>query len=117
MRYFPLFLDIAGKPVLLVGGGEVAARKFTLLASAGAQVTVVSPELGTEMSEAVARGACQHLPREFEVIERHEQPVAMKKVTATEEVEVHKDVRERTETVSDVVRETKVDVEKKPASR
>jgi len=56
-------------------------------------------------------------PREFEVIERHEQPVAMKKVTATEEVVVHKDVRERTETVSDVVRETKVDVEKKPASR
>ena len=56
-------------------------------------------------------------PREFEVIERHEQPVAMKKVTATEEVVVHKDVHERTETVSDVVRETKVDVEKKPAVR
>ncbi len=31
MRYFPLFLDIKDKPVLLVGGGEVAARKFHLL--------------------------------------------------------------------------------------
>ena len=29
MRYFPLFLDIKDKPVLLVGGGEVAARKFS----------------------------------------------------------------------------------------
>jgi hypothetical protein len=56
-------------------------------------------------------------PREFEVIERHEQPVAAKKVTATEEVVVRKDVRERTETVSDTVRETKVDVEKKPAGQ
>lgn len=55
-------------------------------------------------------------PREFEVIERHEQPIATKKVTATEEVVVHKDVRERTETVSDVVRETKVDVDKKPST-
>ena len=30
MRYFPLFLDLTGKPVLLVGGGDVAARKFAL---------------------------------------------------------------------------------------
>ena len=37
MRYFPLFLDIKDKPVLLVGGGEVAARKFSLLVDAGAQ--------------------------------------------------------------------------------
>ena len=36
MRYFPLFLDLAAKPVLLVGGGDVAARKFALLSDAGA---------------------------------------------------------------------------------
>jgi uroporphyrin-III C-methyltransferase/precorrin-2 dehydrogenase/sirohydrochlorin ferrochelatase len=65
MRYFPLFLDIAGKPVLLVGGGEVAARKFALLADAGAVVSVVAPELGGEMTEAVARGACTYIAREF----------------------------------------------------
>ena len=35
MRYFPLFLDIKDKPVLLVGGGEVAARKFSLLSGRG----------------------------------------------------------------------------------
>jgi len=52
VRYFPLFLDLAGKPVLLVGGGEVAARKFSLLAEAGAVVTVVAPQLGTELSAA-----------------------------------------------------------------
>jgi uroporphyrin-III C-methyltransferase/precorrin-2 dehydrogenase/sirohydrochlorin ferrochelatase len=65
MRYFPLFLDIAGKPVLLVGGGEIAARKFALLAEAGAKVTVVAPRLGDVMSAARARGAITHIEREF----------------------------------------------------
>jgi len=65
MRYFPLFLDLAGKPVLLVGGGEVAARKFSLLADAGAVVTVVAPVLGEEMAVALARGAFTCQAREF----------------------------------------------------
>ena len=65
MRYFPLFLDLAGKPVLLVGGGAVAARKFSLLADAGAQVTVVAPALGQEMAAELARGAIAHHAREF----------------------------------------------------
>jgi uroporphyrin-III C-methyltransferase/precorrin-2 dehydrogenase/sirohydrochlorin ferrochelatase len=65
MRYFPLFLDIQAKPVLLVGGGDIAARKFALLKDAGAKVTVVSPELGEEMAAALARGAFVHIAREF----------------------------------------------------
>ena len=67
MRYFPLFLDLSGKPVLLVGGGEVAARKFALLGDAGAVVTVVAPQLGGELAEALARGALAHVAREFGV--------------------------------------------------
>ncbi len=66
MRYFPLFLDLAGKPVLLVGGGEVAARKYSLLGEAGAVVTIVAPQLGTELAEAVGRGAVTHVARVFE---------------------------------------------------
>jgi len=65
MRYFPLFLDLAGKPVLLVGGGEIAARKFALLQDAGAKVTVVAPQLGVEMRAALEQGAITHHAREF----------------------------------------------------
>ncbi len=45
MRYFPLFLDLINKPVLVVGGGEVASRKVEALLKAGADVTIVSPTL------------------------------------------------------------------------
>ncbi|MET2954499.1 NAD(P)-dependent oxidoreductase [Vibrio harveyi] len=45
MRYFPLFLDLVNKPVLVVGGGEVASRKVEALLKAGADVTIVSPSL------------------------------------------------------------------------
>src|SRR5205085_8510240 len=65
MRYFPLFLDVAGKPVLLVGGGGVAARKFALLAAAGAAVTIVAPVLCDELAKALAQGALLHEPRDF----------------------------------------------------
>ncbi|MBW3696989.1 siroheme synthase [Vibrio sp. T187] len=45
MRYFPLFLDIENKPILVVGGGEVACRKVDALLRAGAAVTLVSPKV------------------------------------------------------------------------
>ena len=65
MRYFPLFLDLAGKQVLLVGGGEVAARKYALLKDAGAKISVVAPLLGDELAREVAAGALVHHAREF----------------------------------------------------
>jgi uroporphyrin-III C-methyltransferase/precorrin-2 dehydrogenase/sirohydrochlorin ferrochelatase len=65
MRYFPLFLDLKEKAVLLVGGGEVAARKFALLADAGAKVTLVAPRLGADLAEALTRGVFTHHAREF----------------------------------------------------
>jgi uroporphyrin-III C-methyltransferase/precorrin-2 dehydrogenase/sirohydrochlorin ferrochelatase len=44
MRYFPLFMDTAGLNCLVVGAGEVAARKVELLLKTQAQVTVVAPQ-------------------------------------------------------------------------
>src|SRR4051812_44469733 len=39
----PLFLNVTGRPVVLVGGGRVAAAKLQQLLAAGAHVTVVAP--------------------------------------------------------------------------
>ena len=45
MHYYPIFLDIAERACLVVGGGKVGARKAKRLLEAGARVTVVSPEM------------------------------------------------------------------------
>ncbi|HAS6349384.1 siroheme synthase [Vibrio sp. IRLE0018] len=58
MRYFPLFMDLENKPVLVVGGGEVASRKIEALLKAGAKVTIVSPTLVEELMQWVKEGAC-----------------------------------------------------------
>jgi precorrin-2 dehydrogenase/sirohydrochlorin ferrochelatase len=43
MRY-PLFLDLTGQKVVVIGAGQVATRKIRTLLAAGAKVTVISPE-------------------------------------------------------------------------
>jgi stress response protein YsnF len=53
--------------------------------------------------------------REFEITERHEEPVVEKRARQTEEVVVRKEQDQRTETVRGTVRETKVDVDKETA--
>jgi siroheme synthase-like protein len=49
---FPLFLDLTGRNVLLVGGGRVAAGKLRQLLAAGARVRVVSPVVLSDIERA-----------------------------------------------------------------
>src|SRR5208282_284919 len=66
MGYIPIFLDVTGRECVVVGGGEVAARKVESLLEAGAHVTVVSPRLSPPMSAIVAREPITHVAREYE---------------------------------------------------
>lgn len=65
MDYFPIFLRLTGEPVLVVGGGDVAARKVDLLLRAGACVTVVSPQLSDVLAELARAGQIDHVADEF----------------------------------------------------
>ena len=65
MDYLPIFCRLDNKPVLLVGGGEVAERKARLLLDAGAQLTVVAPELDPELAELAANDSIEWLAGEF----------------------------------------------------
>ena len=49
---FPAFLDLAGRKVVVVGGGPVAASKIEALVAAGARVTVIAPDIRPEIEQA-----------------------------------------------------------------
>ncbi|KOC89141.1 siroheme synthase CysG [Winslowiella iniecta] len=49
MDYLPIFADLKSKPVLVVGGGDIAARKIELLRRAGARVQIAARELCEEL--------------------------------------------------------------------
>ena len=66
MRYFPIFLGLRGRRVLVVGGSTAAALKVRLLRKAGAQVVLVAPNLTTELDQAAGAGAIEWVAREFE---------------------------------------------------
>jgi uroporphyrin-III C-methyltransferase/precorrin-2 dehydrogenase/sirohydrochlorin ferrochelatase len=65
LNYFPVFFDLAGQRVLIVGGGEVALRKVSLLERTGALITVVAPEIAPELAARAAAGTLTLAVREF----------------------------------------------------
>ena len=62
MQLFPAFLKLAGRRVVVVGGGPVAASKLRALLDAGADVTVVAPA----MTSGIATAPVVRVRRPFE---------------------------------------------------
>ena len=56
---YPITLQVADRPCLVVGGGRVATRKVGGLLEAGARVRVVAPEATEELQRLAAQGAVQ----------------------------------------------------------
>lgn len=89
MDYYPLFLNLKGRPVVVIGGGAVAERKVSTLLQAGAAVTVISPKLtprltrwGAEQRLTVYRRAYRKgdLNRALLAFAATEKPVVNEKV-------------------------------------
>ncbi|MEJ8322733.1 siroheme synthase CysG [Kosakonia sacchari] len=51
MDYLPLFAAVKDRPVLVIGGGEIAARKIAFLRRAGAHVQVVAQRLESQLQQ------------------------------------------------------------------
>ncbi|WP_111885293.1 siroheme synthase CysG [Acinetobacter sp. CFCC 11171] len=61
MDIFPISLKLQQQPCLIVGGGRIAYRKAVLLAKAGAQLTVCSPEIEDDLLTLVNKTQGQYL--------------------------------------------------------
>ncbi|HXQ64832.1 MAG TPA: siroheme synthase CysG [Steroidobacteraceae bacterium] len=65
MRYFPLFLDLRERLVVIVGGGPVAERKLELVRRSGARLRLVAPALCERLARALRAGRFEHCARGF----------------------------------------------------
>ena len=66
MDYLPIFADLKAKPVLVVGGGDVAARKIEPLRRAGARVQIAARELCAELRELADKQQLEWLATAFD---------------------------------------------------
>jgi len=64
MPYYPIFLDLHDKNVLVVGGGKVAERKVQNLLTYGCQINIISPKLTAHLSRLAATGSITRIPRD-----------------------------------------------------
>jgi precorrin-2 dehydrogenase/sirohydrochlorin ferrochelatase len=65
MKYYPMFLRVAGRRCLVVGGGRVAEQKVTALVEAAARVTVISPTVTPRIEALAAMQAVAYHPRQY----------------------------------------------------
>jgi uroporphyrin-III C-methyltransferase / precorrin-2 dehydrogenase / sirohydrochlorin ferrochelatase len=65
MRYFPLFIDLKARKVLVVGGGEEALRKVRLLLKTEARIELIARELHPELTDLAVGGNIAWIGRDF----------------------------------------------------
>ena len=64
--YYPIYIDIEDRNVVIVGGGNVCARKAETMMKYGARVTIVSPEFTAEMEQWARDGVLAIRRKEYE---------------------------------------------------
>jgi precorrin-2 dehydrogenase/sirohydrochlorin ferrochelatase len=64
--YYPIYLDIENRDVVIIGGGNVCARKAETMMKYGARVTVVSPEFTGEIEQWASEGCLQIRRKPYE---------------------------------------------------
>jgi uroporphyrin-III C-methyltransferase / precorrin-2 dehydrogenase / sirohydrochlorin ferrochelatase len=71
MQALPIFFNIQDRLCIVIGGGDVATRKVTMLLKANAAVTLISPALCQELSLMVEEGKIQYHNTTFEASQLH----------------------------------------------
>jgi uroporphyrin-III C-methyltransferase/precorrin-2 dehydrogenase/sirohydrochlorin ferrochelatase len=91
MSYHPVFLDLRGRRVMVIGGGRIATAKVRELVAAGAAVSVVTPSATADLEELAARGAVTITRRAYQ---RGDLAGAWLAIAATGDPTVHRAVRD-----------------------
>jgi len=66
MSLLPLFIDIKNKPCLVIGGGTIAYRKVKMLSKAEANITIVAPDICSQLKSHCEKTGISIKSREFD---------------------------------------------------
>ncbi len=91
MAYFPLFIDLKGKKVLIIGAGKVAYRKIEKLMPFGAEIYVVAKEVKDKRILEIKNNINLEL-REFKLDDLENKDIV---INATDDIELQKLVYEK----------------------
>ncbi|MDC9725734.1 MAG: siroheme synthase CysG [Gammaproteobacteria bacterium] len=89
MEYLPIFVDLKGRTCLVVGGGDIAARKSGLLLKAQAEVIVVAPKVSATTQALIDAGEVTWLNAEFAIDHLKDRLLV---IAATDNEAVNRDV-------------------------
>lgn len=64
--YFPMFVDLSGRQVTVVGGGSVALRRSETLLYFGVDIKVIAPEIRSEFYRLDSEGKVVLCNREYQ---------------------------------------------------
>ena len=62
---FPLLVDLKGNNCTVFGGSKSALRRVNELIRFGAKVTVISPDICSELEQMSENGLIRHIPRKY----------------------------------------------------
>jgi uroporphyrin-III C-methyltransferase / precorrin-2 dehydrogenase / sirohydrochlorin ferrochelatase len=91
MKYLPIFYDLSVRPCLVVGAGEIAARKVRQLRKAEANVTVIAPEICEELKNLAENNKINYIAERFSEALLDEKMLV---IAATNDQKVNKQVSE-----------------------
>ena len=66
MQHFPIFMAVAGRRIVLSGGGDAAMAKLRLLMKTEAHLTVIAADIAPEIHRWAAEGKLKVIPRAME---------------------------------------------------
>ncbi len=89
MQQLPIFYDVKQQLCLVIGGGEIATRKVTLLLRAKARVRVIAPELCTSLQRLADNGRVEHLARTYQPSDLDDATLV---IGATNNLEVNREI-------------------------
>lgn len=90
-KYFPIFIDLSEKKIVVIGGGAIASRRINTLLSFSEKIVAAAPEITPELQELHRQGRIEWLQESYSRNQIQEADIV---IAATNQPKVNHQVKE-----------------------